>query len=113
MVTVTTEDGMDDETSLSDQDARTLRFLKLLVTVLAATMIAGVLTIVILLVIRLQAPDAPALPDTVTLPEGARALAFTQGPGWYAIVTEDNRILIYGAETGDLRQEITMEPGDR
>ena len=100
---------MDDETSLSDQDARTLRFLKLLVTVLAATMIAGVLTIVILLVIRLQAPALPALPEAILLPDGTAPLAFTQGPGWFAVVTEGNRILIYDTD-GTLLRDIAIEP---
>ncbi|MEM9031647.1 MAG: DUF6476 family protein [Pseudomonadota bacterium] len=100
---------MDDNAPLSDQDARVLRFLKVLVTVLAATMIAGVLTIVVLLVIRLQPDDATPLPNAIVLPSGAEALAFTQGPDWYAVVTRDNKILIYSRATGALRQELTIQ----
>lgn len=109
MVMVTTEDGMDDNASLSDQDARNLRFLKVLVTVLTAIMIAGVLTIITLLVIRLRAPQAP-LPAEITLPDGTQATAFTQGATWYAIVTSDDRILIYDRASGALTQEVQISP---
>ena len=37
-------------------------------------------------------------------------MAFTQGPDWYAIVTTDNRILIYGLESGALIKTITIDP---
>ena len=110
MVTVTTEDPMKDETPLRAEDARTLRFLKILVSVLTVTMIGGVLTITALLVIRLQTPAAPPqlpqLPDEITLPDGARATAFTQGTGWYAVVTEDDRILIFKRPGGELVQVV-------
>lgn len=86
-----------------------LRFLKTLVSVLAGVMIVGVITIIALLVIRL--PDAMTpladLPATLTLPDGAEALAVTRGPGWFAIVTRDNRILIYG-DDGALRQSVAI-----
>lgn len=79
--------------------------------VLTATMILGLVTIVVLLVIRL--PDLsrtnPDLPAAITLPEGASASAFTQGPHWYAIVTSDDEILIYDRATGALRQRVTLE----
>ncbi len=101
---------MTGETPISEQDARTLRYLKWLVTVLTATMILGLLSIVVMLVIRLQAPvAAPPFPDTITLPSGAKAAAVTQGPTWYAVVTTDDRILVFDRTTGDLRQEIPIE----
>jgi len=86
-----------------------LKFLARLVTVLTATMILGLLVIVGLLVTRFR--DAPAmapLPETITLPEGARATAFTQAPGWYAVVTEDGRIVIFDRPSGDLRQVVEI-----
>ena len=88
----------------------TLKFLARLVTVLTATMIVGLIVITGLLVTRLQRADtpAPALPDTITLPEGARATAFTKGTGWYAVVTDDGRILIYDGASGALRQEVEV-----
>ncbi len=84
-----------------------LRFLKWLVTVLTATMILGVLTIVVLLVIRLQTP-AVALPGEIVLPDGAVATAFTQGEGWFAVVTSDDRILIFDRAGGALIQEVAI-----
>ena len=57
-------------------------------------MIAGVLVIIALLVIRLN-EDGVSLPSSVTLPDGSAPIAFTQTKDWYAVVTEDNRILIF------------------
>ena len=65
-----------------------------LVTVLTVTMIGGVLIIIALLVIRLN-DDAVSLPASVTLPNGTIPVAFTQTKDWYAVVTQDNRILIF------------------
>jgi hypothetical protein len=80
-----------------------------LVTVLTATMILGLLVIVTLFVTRFwRAPDL-ALPESITLPEGARATAFTQGEAWYAVVTEDGRILIYDRVGGRLRQVVDIQ----
>lgn len=77
-------------------------------TVLTATMIGGVLLIVVLIVIRFY--DAPPeMPDRISLPGGAEALAFTQGPDWFAVVTTDNVILIYDRVTGELRQTISID----
>lgn len=85
-----------------------LRFLRLLVTILTGTMIAGLLAIITLLVIRFPTAT-PALPEAITLPDGTRAQAFTATARWYAVVTTDDRILIYNRDTGDLRQEITVQ----
>jgi Flp pilus assembly protein protease CpaA len=87
-----------------------LRFLKALVIVLTLTMIGGVITVVGLLVTRMpQAFSAvgPGLPDGFTLPDGARAQAVTFGTGWIAVVTTDDRILIFGRD-GTLRQEVAL-----
>jgi Family of unknown function (DUF6476) len=83
-----------------------LRFLKLLVTVLTATMICGLVIVIFLLVTRLPGvTSAPlVLPDQITLPTGAKPLAFTMGPGWIAVVTDANDILIFDAATGVQRQ---------
>ncbi|MET4103711.1 hypothetical protein ABIE58_003157 [Roseovarius sp. MBR-78] len=87
-----------------------LKFLARLVAVLTATMILGLLVIVGLLVTRFWSePALPALPDTITLPEGARATAFTQGEGWYAVVTDDGRILVYDRASGALHQSVTIK----
>ncbi len=74
------------------------------------TMIAGVITVVGLLVTRMPDGNAPiALPASLALPQGARPLAITQGPGWIGVVTQDNRLLIFGPD-GALRQEIAITP---
>lgn len=83
-----------------------LKLLRVLVTVLLVTMIAGFLVIVALFVIRMPGGGALPLPETLVLPEGAKAAAFTRGRDWVAVVTEDDRILIYDAETGALRQVV-------
>ncbi|MCX7560875.1 DUF6476 family protein [Sulfitobacter sp. F26204] len=85
-----------------------LRFLRRLVTVLTVVMICGVLVVIALLVTRLNR-DAPSLPDQITLPPGSRAQAFTQGTNWYAIVTSDDKILIYDRLTGALRQTLQID----
>ncbi len=101
---------MTEETPIAETDARTLRFLKALVTILTATMILGLGAIVVMLMIRLQTPDpATPLPEAITLPSGATATAFTQGRTWYAVVTADNRILIFSRESGALIQEIAID----
>ncbi len=77
-------------------------------------MILGLITLIALLVIRLpggRAPKpAPALPATVTLPAGTRAEAVTFGPGWIAVVTDRQEILILDAASGALRQRIAILP---
>ena len=83
-------------------------FLRRLVTVLTATMILGVLTIVVLLVIRLQTPALPSLPERITLPEGVTAEAVTFGPNWIAVVTDDARILILDRATGAVLQDVAV-----
>ncbi len=90
------------------EEPANLKFLRRLVTVLTATMIAGVLLIVGLIVIRFY-DVPPVLPQSVSLPDGAQAVSFTQGPDWYAIVTDDNRILIYDRITGALKQTVTID----
>lgn len=85
-----------------------LIFLKRLVTALGVVMIGGFLVLIAALVIRLNADPLP-LPDRITLPQGVTATAFTQGTDWFAVVTSDNRILIYDRTTSALRQEVTID----
>ena len=85
-----------------------LRFLRRLVTVLTAVMIGGLLVVIVLLVTRLQ-PKPAILPDSITLPGGETAAAFTQGTSWYAVVTASDKILIFDRSTGALRQTITLD----
>ena len=87
-----------------------LRFLKLLVTALAGTMIAGLITIIVLLVIRFPSVAAvrPTLPEGLTLPGGLKAEAVTFGRGWIAVVTDSGEILVLDAGTGALRQRVAI-----
>ncbi|MGB7269494.1 MAG: DUF6476 family protein [Albidovulum sp.] len=87
-----------------------LRFLKLLVTILAGTMIIGLITIIVLFVIRLPGPKdhAPRLPPQIVLPAGESAEAVTFGRGWTAVVTSSGKILIFDAENGKITQELQL-----
>ena len=83
----------------------------MLVTTLTIVMIFGLLVIVGLFVMRFRTPQV-ALPDSISLPDGSQATAFTVGAGWYGVVTSDDQILIYSRTTGELRQTIQIEPGN-
>ena len=93
-----------------------LVFLRRLVIVLTATMIAGMVIIIALFVIRFSAEDGRqtattdiTLPDRIALPRDTTAVAFTQGPDWYAVVTSDDQILIFNRVTGLLQHSIELE----
>lgn len=104
---------MDEDTPQDSATIGSLRFLKGLVTVLTAVMIGGVLTIIVLLVIRLQTPVLSLdLPAAIRMPDDTRATAFTRGPGWLAVVTEDSRILVFDPSGETLRQEIRIDAAD-
>lgn len=85
-----------------------MRLLRLLVTGLTGVMIVGLVVVVALIVIRLN-DDGPTLPDQIALPEGVNASALTIGQGWWAVVTDDGRILIFDQMTGALRQSIEIK----
>lgn len=90
-----------------------LRLLKGLVIFLTLTMIVAVITVVALLVTRMPSairatPSVP-LPAQITLPDGSKPSAFTQGSTWFAVVTTDDHILIYNRD-GSLRQNIAVTP---
>lgn len=92
-----------------------LRFLRRLVTVLTATMILGLLTIVALFVIKFMGPTTAtlSLPSEITLPEDETAQAVTQGRNWLAVVTTDTdgneRIHILNLD-GSPRQVVNITP---
>ncbi len=75
---------------------------------LTAVMIGGVLVTFALIVIRLS-DRTPTLPDQIELPDGAKAQSVTIGNNWYAVVTDDNRILIFDKTTGRIRQEVPVD----
>lgn len=78
-------------------------------TVLLVVMIAAAVTMTGLIWHGYSNARAP-LPERIALPDGTTATAFTQGPDWYAVVTADDRILIFDRATGTLRQTITVMP---
>ena len=74
---------------------------------LTAVMIAGIVGILGLIWHRYSNAQAP-LPEVITLPDGARAMAYTQGTDWYAVVTEADEILIFDRASGKLRRSIAI-----
>lgn len=80
-----------------------------MVLTLTGVMIVGFIVLVVLFVTRFGATPDIALPDTITLPDGETAAAVTLGRGWYAVVTDAGDILIFDAETGALRQRVTID----
>lgn len=75
-------------------------------------MIGGLLVIVALIVIRFSTNRAASpvlgLPDQIALPDGVAALAVTGAADWYAVVTDDSRILVFDRATGALRQTVEI-----
>ncbi len=75
-------------------------------------MIGGVITVVGLIVTRMPqafTATAPSLPEGLALPPGTTPAAITFGTGWIAVVTDQDRILIFGRD-GQLRQQIEIAP---
>lgn len=87
----------------------TLRFLKILVTSLTLTMMIGIAVLIGLIVWRTSESHSAPLPERVVLPDGAVPTAFTRGPDWLAVVTQDGRILILDPDGKHVRQEIEIE----
>jgi hypothetical protein len=88
-----------------------VRLLQWLVIVMTVTMIAGVITIVAVVVTRLQHPAPyPALPETLALPPGTEAEAVTFGRGFVIVVTRDGQLLVLDRATGALRQTVALKP---
>lgn len=112
MVTRTIAEGCDMDEAPTPEDATgVVRYLKLLVTALSVTMIAGFIVLIAVVVMRFNAEGTIPLPDAIALPDGARASAITRGPDWLGVVTDDGRILIYELDGETLRQEIAVAPG--
>lgn len=84
-----------------------LRFLRVLVTVLTAVMIAGLIAVVALLVTRLPGA-AVRVPDALALPVGADPLAVTQMPSGWLVTTRDGRVLLF-APDGTFRREVALD----
>ncbi|MGP1357907.1 DUF6476 family protein [Roseicyclus sp.] len=89
---------------------RELRFLKTLVTVLTLAMILGVITIVTLLVIRLNAGAAPVRidPGMFVVPDGVGVVGISVIAGRTVIVADDGAIRVYDSESRALLQEMDL-----
>ena len=100
--------GKDDQPPNGDfQLPRNLRFLQRLVTLLTVSMIVGILTIAALLAFKLHYKNIN-FPQTLTLPDGTKPIAFTQTKDWYSVITDKNEILIYKND-GTLIRTITVQ----
>lgn len=98
-----------DEAPLTGPDAGLVRYLKWLVTTLTVTMIVGLVVLIAVVVMRLNETPGQSFPDQIALPDGATATAITRGSDWIAVVTDDDRILIYDTTGQTLRQEIAVD----
>lgn len=86
-----------------------IRLIKRLVLVLTSVMILGLLVIIGLLVTRLGMAPAPlALPDQISLPEGARTDVISLSRDWVMVLTTEHQILLFDRRTGALRHEIEL-----
>jgi len=98
-----------DETPTPVEPAN-IRFLRRLVTGLTAVMIVGLVVMIALFVIRFWGVSARVeVPNVISLPQGVSAVAFTQGTDWYAVVTDQDTILIFDRASGALRQTVQIE----
>lgn len=87
-----------------------LKRLRLLVTILTLTMIAGVITISAVLVIRLNADTRPVLiaPGDFALPEGVGLVGISVVHGRTVIVGDDGVIRVFDSESRALQQEVAI-----
>ncbi len=82
--------------------------MKALVTILTMVLIAGLITVIWLLVTRVpQIAGTPSVPPAIRLPEGVVPQAVTLGRNWTAIVTDDSRIMIFD-KAGALAQTVEV-----
>ena len=88
-------------------EVKSLRLLRRLVTVLMIVMIVGFIVLIAFLVTRIPGAGLD-LPAQIELPAGGSAQAFTQGTDWIAVVTDDDRILIFDRASGALRQTVDI-----
>lgn len=100
--------GMVEDPSEARPEPANLRFLRVLVTVLTFVMILGLATIIGLMIWRFAAPSAPDLPEVIDLPGGVVPRAVTWGTDWYAVVNDQDQILIFDRDSGELRQTVQI-----
>ncbi|MFV0336523.1 MAG: DUF6476 family protein [Tropicimonas sp.] len=97
------EAGMS-EAPLGGADARVVRYLRILVTVLTVVMVGGMIVLVTVFVQRFPDGNAPApgvtAPRELDLPEGAAAAAVTRARDFWVVVTGAGDIYFYGPAGG-------------
>ena len=93
-------------------DIGSLKILRWLVTTLMVVMIVGFIVLIGFLVTRF--PNAPeiTLPESIKLPDGTTAEAFTATADWYAIVTTNGQILVYDRTSDALIKTIDLSTQD-
>ena len=75
-------------------------------------MICGIITLVFLIVIKMKDLNndfSINIPKEIILPDNKVAKAFTISTDWYAIVTENNEILIYDSNTNNIQQVVKIK----
>lgn len=82
--------------------------LQRLVLALLAVMVVGFAVLIAAFVWRLNAGGV-SLPEALDAPEGTDPVAVTMGPDWVAVVTADDRILVFDRLTGALREEVGLD----
>ena len=70
-------------------------------------MIIGMVAVVAMLAVRLNAGSELALPETIALPEGAEARAVTTTAEELIVLTED-AVLIFDRASGGLKRTIPL-----
>ena len=80
----------------------------MLVTVLTSVMIIGFIVLIIFLVTRFPDDYGPLLPEQINLPKDVRAVAYTQADNWFAVVTDDDRILVFDRTGNRLIQTVDI-----
>ncbi|MEO8531149.1 MAG: DUF6476 family protein [Deltaproteobacteria bacterium] len=85
----------------------TIRRLARLVTVLTVVMIVGMITVVGLLILKLNTGDALPVPQSLSVPDGAVVKAVTTTATEMIVLTED-RVLIYDRTSGALRASVAL-----
>ncbi|MDV7145755.1 DUF6476 family protein [Tropicimonas sp. TH_r6] len=94
-----------EEQELSPEDARTLRFLRILVFVLTATMIAGMALLIVLFWLRFSGREAAptemlSLPQAFELPAGETPAAVTRAKEFWVVVADDGTVHFFAPEGG-------------
>lgn len=81
-------------------------------TTLTIVMIVGFLVLIGFLVTRFPTAPSVEFPAEIKLPDGTTPIAFTQTSDWYAVVSDNNQILIYSRASNTLIQTIDVSTAE-